>query len=146
MPAPPQRASAGLGRTIPALPARDVGAAVVHYRERFGFAPVHQDDGFAVLRRDDAELHLWGAVDEGWRTRADLAGTPVDSGAESFIAGTASCRIEVADVDALYTELREAGVLHSVSVGGVTTTDFGTREFATLDLDGNLLSFFRWER
>ena len=23
--------------------------------------------------------------------------------------------------------------------------DFGTREFATLDLDGNLLSFFRWE-
>ncbi len=28
---------------------------------------------------------------------------------------------------------------------GVTTTDFGTREFATLDLDGNLLSFFRFE-
>jgi hypothetical protein len=27
----------------------------------------------------------------------------------------------------------------------VTATDFGTREFATLDLDGNLLTFFRWE-
>src|SRR3954452_24654200 len=124
-PCPPHRSAprpASAARS-PALPARDVGAAVVHYRERFGFAPVHQDDGFAVLRRDDAELHLWGAVDEGWRTRADLAGTPIDSGAESFIAGTASCRIEVADVDALYAELREAGVLHSVSVGGVTTTD-----------------------
>jgi hypothetical protein len=43
---------------------------VAHYRDRFGFAPVHQDAGFAVLRRDDAELHLWGAVDEAWRTRA----------------------------------------------------------------------------
>ena len=26
----------------------------------------------------------------------------------------------------------------------VDDTDFGTREFATLDCDGNLLSFFRW--
>jgi hypothetical protein len=65
-------------------------------------------------------------------------------GAESLIAGTASCRIEVTDVDALYAELASTDVLHPVSRDGVTTTDFGTREFATLDLDGNLLSFFRW--
>jgi len=31
-----------------------------------------------------------------------------------------------------------------VSRGGVDDTDFGTREFATLDRDGNLLTFFRW--
>jgi hypothetical protein len=48
-------------------------------------------------------------------------------------------------VDALYDELRAADVLHQVSRNGVTTTDFGTREFATVDLDGNLLTFFRWE-
>ena len=35
-------------------------------------------------------------------------------------------------------------MLHHVSRGGVTATDFGTREFATLDQDGNLISFFRW--
>ena len=34
-----------------------------------------------------------------------LAEKPVCSGAESFIAGTASTRIEVQDVDALYEEL-----------------------------------------
>jgi hypothetical protein len=28
----------------------------------------------------------------------------------------------------------------------VSATDFGTREFATLDGDCNLLSFFRWVR
>ena len=66
--------------------------------------------------------------------------------AESFLAGTASCRIEVKDVDALFLELEPRGVLHDVSRGGVRATDCGSREFTTIDLDGNLLTFFRWER
>ena len=69
---------------------------------------------------------------------------PICSGAESFLAGTASCRIEVSDVDALFAELQSAGVLHHVSLAAVNATDFGTREFATLDSDGNLLTFFCW--
>jgi catechol 2,3-dioxygenase-like lactoylglutathione lyase family enzyme len=141
----PERAAAGLGRAIPALPVRDVAAAVAYYTERFGFEAPHAEAGSALLVRDGAELHLWAASDEEWRTRADVAQRPVCSGAESFIAGTASCRIEVADVDSLYAELRAAGVLHKVSLDGVTTTDFGTRELAALDLDGNLLTFFRRE-
>jgi catechol 2,3-dioxygenase-like lactoylglutathione lyase family enzyme len=139
------RAAAGLHNAVPALPVRDVRAAAAHYRERFGFDAPHETDGFAVLVRDDVVLHLWGATDEGWRSRENLAERPVRSGAESFIAGTASCRIEVADVDALFDELQPQGVLHQVSRDGVATTDFGTREFATLDADGNLLTFFRWE-
>jgi catechol 2,3-dioxygenase-like lactoylglutathione lyase family enzyme len=119
-------------------------AALAHYVERFGFEVRHHDGDFAVITRDHAVLHLWGATDEDWRTRSDLADRPICSGAESFIAGTASCRIEVTDVDALYAELEAAAVLHPVSRDGVTTTDFGTREFATLDTDGNLIAFFRW--
>ena len=137
------RAKAGLGKTIPALPVRDVTAAVAHYRERFGFEPVHEDAGFAVLARDDAVLHLWEASDEEWRSRDDLAARPVCSGAESFLAGTASCRIETADPDALFEELGPKSVLHP-TVTHVADTDFGTREFATVDLDGNLLTFYRW--
>lgn len=136
---------AGLGRTIPALPVRDVRAAAGHYRDSFGFGGLHVTDDFAVIRRDDAELHLWGSTDDGWRGRGDIAERPVRSGAESFLAGTASCRIEVEDVDALHAELRDAGVLHPTA-GEVTRTDFGTREFAALDRDGNLIAFFRWER
>jgi uncharacterized glyoxalase superfamily protein PhnB len=136
--------SAGLGRTVPALPVRDVPAAVAHYRERFGFDAPHATDDFAVMTRDDAVVNLWGASDDSWRAREPLADRPVRSGAESFLAGTASCRIEVADVDALFEELQAADVIHPASKDGVGTTDFGTREFATLDLDGNLLSFFRW--
>jgi catechol 2,3-dioxygenase-like lactoylglutathione lyase family enzyme len=139
-----RRAAAGLHRTIPALPVRDVAAAVACYRDRFGFDVPHETADFAVLVRDDAVLHLWGATDGDWRSREDLNRRPICSGAESFIAGTASCRIEVSDVDALFAELQSAGVLHDVSRAGVTATDFGTREFATLDTDGNLLTFFRW--
>ncbi len=133
-----------LSQTVPALPASAVTAAAF-YAERLGFATVHLSDGFAVVRRDDAELHLWEADDTGWRERPDLAERPVRSGAESFLAGTASCRIRVDDVDALFAQLAQAGVLHPVSRDAVSTTDFGTREFAALDLDGNLLGFFRWQ-
>jgi len=139
------RAAAGLHRTIPALPVRDVRSAAAFFGERFGFDAPHVTDDFAVVARDDAVLHLWGAADEGWRERDQPDRRPVRSGAESFLAGTASCRIEVADVDALFAELEPADVLHHVSRGGVTETDFGTREFATLDQDGNLISFFRWQ-
>jgi catechol 2,3-dioxygenase-like lactoylglutathione lyase family enzyme len=97
------RASAGLHRTVPALPVRDVRAAAAHYRERFGFDAPHETDDFAVMTRDEA-----------------------------------------VDLDALFAELEAAGVLHPVSKAGVGATDFGTREFATLDQDGNLVTFFQW--
>jgi catechol 2,3-dioxygenase-like lactoylglutathione lyase family enzyme len=132
-------------KTVPALPVRDMGAAVAYYRDHFGFEAAHETADYAVLGRDDAVLHLWAASDEEWRSREDLAQRPVCSGAESFLAGTASCRIEVADVDGLFSELQEARVLHDASRDGASTTDFGTREFATVDLDGNLLTFLRWE-
>ena len=133
-----------MGRTIPALPVREMVVAVAFYVERFGFEVLHHDGGFAVLRRDEAVLHLWESGDEEWRSRGDFAEKPVCTGAESFIAGTASTRIEVVDVEGLHEELRATDVLHPVSLDGVDDTDFGTREFATLDQDGNLLSFFRW--
>ena len=115
---------------------------MAHYREHFGFDAPHETDDFAVLVRDEAVIHLWGATDEGWRTRDDLVGHPICSGGESFLAGTASCRIETSAVDDLFAELRDADVLHPVSRDGVKATDFGTREFNALDRDGNLLTFF----
>lgn len=132
-----------LSTTIPALPVQDAAAAATFYADRLGFTVHHRDDGFALLRRDDAEIHLWAASDASWRGRDDLAGRPVVSGAESFIAGTASCRVHCDDVDGLYAEMAAAGVLHGVSGSGPQDTDYGTREFHVLDLDGNVLTFVR---
>jgi catechol 2,3-dioxygenase-like lactoylglutathione lyase family enzyme len=132
-----------LTQTIPALPVRDAARAVAFYRDKLGFSVAHEEGGFAVLKRDGAELHLWEASDETWRERTG-DDRPVRSGAESFIAGTASCRIAAAGVDELYEELSAHDVLHPTSREGVKDTEYGTREFAALDLDGNLISFFRW--
>lgn len=136
-----------LTQTIPALPVRVMAPAVARYVELFGFSADHADASYAVLRRDEAVIHLWLADDTGWTQRDQLASRPVRSGAESFLAGTASCRIRldtVAELEPLYAELAAAGVLHDVSQTGISDTDFGAREFHTLDLDGNLVSFFAW--
>jgi len=132
-----------LSRTVPALPVQDIVTAVAFYGERLGFSVRHADSSFARLQRDGAELHLWAADDQSWKERVDLAGQLVCSGAESFIAGTASCRIEADQIDALYAEMKRAGVLHPGDPGGAVNTAWGTREFAVLDLEGNLLTFFQ---
>jgi catechol 2,3-dioxygenase-like lactoylglutathione lyase family enzyme len=131
-----------LSQTIPAMPVRDAAAAVGFYRDRYGFQVLHHDGGFAVLARDEAVVHLWEASDESWRER-DSFENPVSSGAESFLAGTASFRVEVRGVDDLFEELSAQDVLHPVSRKGVDDTDWGTREFAAVDLDGNLVTFFQ---
>ena len=133
-----------LTQTIPALPVRDMTAAVAFYRDRLGFEIPYQAEGFARVVRDDVELHLWESGDEEWHDRADFTANPVRSGAEDFIAGTASCRIACDDVDGLFEEYRASEVLHPVARDGPEDTEWGTREFGALDLDGNLLGFFRW--
>ena len=80
-------------------------------------------------------MHLWAANDRSWAERDELAQSPVCSGAESFLAGTASCCIEVDDVDALYAEMATAEVLHPTDPGSAQDTEWGTREFAALDLE-----------
>jgi catechol 2,3-dioxygenase-like lactoylglutathione lyase family enzyme len=127
------------GETTPALPARAVAASADFYRDRLGFDIAHAEEGFAILRRDDAVIHLWGASDDSWRERLDTS-RPVCSGAESFIAGTASCRVRVEGVDELYATCNELGIVHPN--GHVADTEWGTREFGALDPDGNLLTFF----
>lgn len=127
--------------SIPALPVRGMAAAVDFYGTSLGFTPLHQDEDFAVVRRDAVIIHLWKADDVRWRERVDLAERPVESGAESFIAGTASCRIEVRGIDELHAELKAADVLYAPDTP-IVSTAWGTREFPTLDLERNLLTFF----
>lgn len=129
-------------RSVPALPTRDTATAVAFYRDRLGFRVAYEDHGFAKVVRDDVQINLWQAGDETWRERTDFTETPVCSGAETFLAGTASCRVEVDDVDGLYAEMRERGVLHYADQGAAVDTDHGTREFAATDLDNNLIEFF----
>lgn len=113
---------------IPALPVRDVPTAVSYYRDRLGFEPRHVDAGFAIVRRDEVEIHLWAAND------ADRPG------AEPSLAGSASCRVRVTGLPALYAECRAHGVVHPN--GALATQPWGDDDFTVLDADGNAIAFF----
>jgi catechol 2,3-dioxygenase-like lactoylglutathione lyase family enzyme len=125
-------------KTTPAMPARDVERALAFYEGVLGFETVVREGGFALLRRDEATVTLWGATDESWQARTDW-GNPVCSGAESFIAGTASFRLQVDGIDALYEQCRE----HVHPNALLHESEWGTREFGVLDPDGNLIGV--WE-
>lgn len=128
-----------LTHAIPALPVRDQQIGAAYYRDRLGFTVAFEQEGFVKLVRDGVELHLWVADDERWRGRD--GSTPVVSGAESFIAGTHSCRIGVEGVDELFESIRSLGGLDERR-SRLQSTHFGTREFAVFDPDGNLVTFF----
>lgn len=123
---------------VPVLPVSDTRRLAAFYADKVGFAIAHADDDYAVLERDGIELHLWAATDESWKQRP--AGKPADSGAESFLAGTASCRVLVDDIDRLYETLKSAGIVHPN--GHLAAKDYGLTEFAILDADNNLVTFF----
>ena len=125
-------------QAIPALPVRDVAKSILFYRDKLGFTIRHSDSGFAIFNRDDVEIHLWQADDQSWKTRSNQE--PVRSGAESFIAGTASCRIQVTGVDDLHDEMQPLGILHPNAQ--IADQPWGTREFGVLDPDNNLITFF----
>jgi catechol 2,3-dioxygenase-like lactoylglutathione lyase family enzyme len=126
-------------RAVPVLPVADTAAAVAFYVDRLGFRVRQRDAGHAVLARDAVELRLWAARDQSWRERRGWP--PVETGAESFLAGTASCRIGVDAIEALHEACTRAGIVHPNAP--LAERPWGLVEFAVLDPDGNLITFFR---
>lgn len=123
---------------MPVLPVRILERSVEFYRDKLGLTLSYREDGFAIFRCDAVQIHLWVADDEGWRTRG--GSSPVVSGAESFIAGTASCQVQVEDVDGLYRRLHPLGIVHPN--GQLSDEPWGTRDFGVTDPDNNLITFF----
>ncbi len=107
----------------PIFPVRDLAAALDHYAT-LGFATESYDGphqyGFA--NRDGTSLHL-----------------AADPGHEAGRRHSAAAYLYVRDADALYAEWRRPGV------GGETRppspTEYGLREGAHIDPDGNLIRF-----
>jgi predicted lactoylglutathione lyase len=129
-------------KTIPALPVQDIKQSMEFYAGKMGFIVRHHDNDFCILVRDEIEIHLWKSGDESWKAKGPkLVEEPIHSGAESFLAGTASCRIEVQGIDELYTEYKKMGVIYSPDTV-VEQQPWGTREFPALDHHRNLLTFF----
>ncbi len=129
-------------KTIPALPVQSIGQSCEYYTNKLGFTIRHQEDTFAIAVRDDVEIHLWQACDKSWKWRSILLFLkPIWTGAETFIAGTASCRIEVQGLAELYEEYKKQGVLHGPDTK-VEEQYWGHKEFSAVDNHRNLLTFY----
>jgi phosphinothricin acetyltransferase len=105
---------------VPVLPALDLAAAVAFYESKLGFRGQAHTADYAVLARDDIQIHLWKCDDPGWPR-------------------TSGCRVQVTHVERLYEEYRAAGVVHPNGPPAVNPSGF--REFVALDRDGNRLTF-----
>jgi catechol 2,3-dioxygenase-like lactoylglutathione lyase family enzyme len=112
----------------PALPVSDIARAVDYYEGKLGFRRRHVEDDYAILTRDEVEIHLWAA------------NKPNVPGAGPELAGTASCRILVSGVKDLYKECQDANVVHPN--GWLAAQPWGTEEFTALDADRNAITFF----
>jgi catechol 2,3-dioxygenase-like lactoylglutathione lyase family enzyme len=108
----------------PILPSRDLAATAGFY-SRLGFEQSGLwEDEYLIVMRGDVGLHFFFAPD-------------TDPGASN-----AGCYLYVQDADALHAEYERLGLpsegiprLH----GAPEETDYGLREFAVVDPDGNLL-------
>ncbi len=112
---------------VPMLPARNIEQSIVFYRAlRFVVTRRYPDpapDGYAVLRRDALELHLFA-----WPQAIP----------ENSISG---CFIRVADAQAVHREWSALGFAAegAPSVGALGRRYWGMREFTVIDPSGNLL-------
>ena len=113
---------------VPALAVSDQQRAVAFLQSALGFTELtHEGRGLGILRRDQVELHVWVADGSA-------------PGAERHLAGSVSCRIEVTGVAELYAHFRELGVIHPNAP--LSDKPWGTREFAVLDPDNNLIALY----
>jgi uncharacterized glyoxalase superfamily protein PhnB len=127
---------------IPALPVVNIAKAIAFYESRMGFMARHREETFAIVVRGGIEIHLWASCDRSWKFRSlVLFLKPVRTGAETFLAGTASCRIEVDGIDELYQEYKAQGLLHDEHAV-IEEQYWGHRDFPILDLHGNLITFY----
>jgi catechol 2,3-dioxygenase-like lactoylglutathione lyase family enzyme len=112
---------------VPILPSRDLRETLDFYT-RLGFevrgAPPEKYR-YLIIARGTIELHFWDAPE-------------VDP-----LTTDAMCYVRVRDADALHREWAQIGVPSDRATGSrlvaPVDTDYGIREFALVDMSGNLL-------
>ncbi len=105
---------------VPVLQSLNINDTVDFYQTKLGFSKLHQEDGFAIMYRDNVYINFTGTTDK-------------------YLPDNTACRINVTDVESLYRELEPHGIIHPNAP--LETTEWGTKEFAVVDVSGNLITF-----
>jgi catechol 2,3-dioxygenase-like lactoylglutathione lyase family enzyme len=107
-----------LQKAAPILASLKMDETMDFYVNRLGFNAGWHDPNYGIVSRDRVTLHFW---------KTDDRIHPENTG----------CYLYVSGVDDWYEEMRAAGVVHPN--GALADRPWGMREFAILDVHGNLL-------
>ena len=107
---------------IPVLASLDILRSVAFFCTHLGFEEEHAEQGaYGIVSSGDIEIHFWACTDRS-------------------ISESTSCRVGVIGIEALHERCCNAGIVHPNAP--LASKPWETREFAVLDPDGNLITFF----
>lgn len=105
----------------PVLASLDIARSVRFFRENLEFEELHSVQGeYGIVRNGPIGIHFWACSDPA-------------------IPKVTSCRIEVRGIDGLFRKCEALGIVHPHAA--LEVKPWGSKEFAILDLDGNLVTF-----
>ena len=107
---------------VPVLASLDIERSAAFFVSKLGFAKVHVDQGsYGIVANGPVQVHFWACDDRR-------------------IAEATGCRIQVRDIEPLFRRCESQAIVHPRAP--LASRPWGTREFAILDPDGNLVTFF----
>jgi catechol 2,3-dioxygenase-like lactoylglutathione lyase family enzyme len=104
--------------TVPVLASLDLKETLDFYTVRLGFKVCGEFEDYAIVSRDDAEIHFWKCEDR-------------------HIAENTSCYVRTSGIQILYEEFTNRGLTLEQPV----IQPWGMRELYVIDPHGNLLKF-----
>lgn len=107
-------------KSSPVLASLNTNETVAFYHDKLNFKIGWHDENYVIIGRDKIEIHFWKCDDE-------------------VFPQNTSCYVYVDQVDKLYEEFEKAGVVHPN--GKIEDKPYGIREFAILDIHGNMIKF-----
>ncbi|OUS29196.1 hypothetical protein A9Q99_08765 [Gammaproteobacteria bacterium 45_16_T64] len=113
-----------MSRACPGLNVSDMNTTLQWYKDFLGFectfkVPNESVPPYAIVSKGDVSIHL----------SLDKSGS---------LAGTGFCYIETDDIDTVFQELDDAGVIFT---RGLEDSSYGMRDFVFKDYEGNSISF-----
>jgi catechol 2,3-dioxygenase-like lactoylglutathione lyase family enzyme len=110
--------TAQIKSTVPVLASLDLKETLDFYTVRLGFKVCGEFEDYAIVSRDDAEIHFWKCEDR-------------------HIAENTSCYVRTSGIQILYEEFTNRGLTLEQPV----IQPWRMRELYVIDPHGNLLKF-----
>lgn len=106
-------------KACPTLASLNIKESLKFYLN-LGFEERYQDDNYLIMKRDNILLHFWKCKDK-------------------IHPQNTSCYVFVDEIESLYAQMQDLNVVHPNSK--LEDTPYHIREFAILDVHGNLIRF-----